>query len=192
MKAGRRSTVNVRLLYAHTDHNLWMMFFWVTASYINDIKCWLWCVYSMLHVLLCMRSHCISIYCIFFSLCTGAKYLLTSDFKIWFFTHTHIQDAHPTTDPKGTMSLGDRSFVELFIRHLLSASSWKRRGLFPRVAMPRTTGRRKETFHSATKVRWMTTLSYWDTREGERDSHGGNKNIHRCTFFLFLFTSIFF
>lgn len=55
-------------------------------------------------------------------------------------------------------------FVKLYIRHLLSASSWKCRGLFPRVAVPRTTGRLQETFHSATKGRWMTTLSYWDTR----------------------------
>lgn len=64
-----------------------------------------------------------------------------------------------------TVSLRDQSFVEPFIRHPLSASSWKRRVLFPRVALPRTTGRRQEAFHSATKVRWMTTLSYWDTRE---------------------------
>lgn len=64
-----------------------------------------------------------------------------------------------------TVSLRDQSFVEPFIRHLLSASSWKRRVLFPRVALPRTTGRRQEAFHSATKVRWMTTLSCRDTRE---------------------------
>lgn len=64
-----------------------------------------------------------------------------------------------------TVSLRDQSFVEPFIRHLLSASSWKRRVLFPRVTLPRTTGRRQEAFHSATKVRWMTTLSYWDTGE---------------------------
>lgn len=67
-------------------------------------------------------------------------------------------------------------FMELFIRHLLSASSWKLRGLFPCVAMPRTTGRRQETFHSATKVRWMTTLSYWDMREEGGGGHRGNKN----------------
>lgn len=67
-------------------------------------------------------------------------------------------------------------FVELFIRHLLSASSWKLRGLFPCVAVPRTTGRRQETFHSATKVRWMTTLSYWDAREEGGGGRRGNKN----------------
>lgn len=81
-----------------------------------------------------------------------------------------------------TVSLRDQSFVEPFIRHLLSASSWKW-VLFPRVALPRTTGRRQEAFHSATKVRWMTTLSYWDTREvtgleGIKTEKVGGSHVH--------------
>lgn len=88
------------------------------------------------------------------------------------------------------MSLGDRSFVELLIRHLLTASSWKRRVLFPGVALPRTTGRRQEAFHSATKVRWMTTLSYWDTREetaleGIKTGKVGCSHVHLYVHFPF-------
>lgn len=143
--------------------------FWVWWA-STDIKYWLWCIFS---VLLCTN---VVLNC-FSSLSPPEpprQIPVNTDPDLIFQnqilrTRTH-KHAHPVTDPKGTVSLGDRSFVELFIRHLLSASSWKRWGLFPCVALPRTTGRRQETFHSATKVRWMTTLSYRDTREGRRQS----------------------
>lgn len=92
---------------------------------------------------------------------------LICNFKAWFIALTH-KHAHPVTYRGVTVSLGNRSFVKLYIRHLLSASSSKCWGLFPCVSVPRTTGRRQETFHSATKVRWMTTRSYWHTRQRRR------------------------
>lgn len=94
------------------------------------------------------------------------------------------------------VSLGDWSFVKLYIRHLLSTSSWKGWGLFPCIALPRTTYRRQETFHSASKVRWMTMLSYTDSRWGksrtrrERNSREVRVKEARATHYMYCHPTI--
>lgn len=168
------TTVNIRppfvvtLVQANaTTYTLGRMLFWVTVTKVFTL----------------IRCDAISM-----SSCINKSYTCTHWFQFDISksdcAHSH-KHAHPTPCPWEIDVV-----VELFIRHLLSASSWKRRVLFPHVALPRTTGRRQEAFHSATKVRRMTMLTRWDTREktaqeGTKTGKVGSSHVHLYGLFLF-------